>query len=618
MISINDNNMDEELQEYYINIVQSKKNIRFCKQFINDLFVSSGGEKMKYNEKQIYQIGPNLKFNRDIQFITEEYFSLKHENMVNAMNKKLSESEWKDHELMRNFKPECLIQVGQKLESIPDLEKLQGDRVMRNYLIEDGRICIIYIWTVYNTVCKKQLKFLNDLYEKNHVWEGTVKLISINSELNRDISKKFIKSLNLMKMDHLYIDSVKYPNHPLLNLVSKIGYPLCIMVNNDNIIDFCGSLYDIDLQKTVSALLHRELVSSSNITANMGLSLSDRKILKEILSNLRNNCDLFKNNLKAPHLCGATLKINKIYTASSSHHFNRVKESNVSLKKNIKEEKKNSNSMNIKRFFTKASKSETSSRYGEKESEKSNCDVSCELQYYCHQDDDDLFQNLFQGIEQIPKINIQRQFIETVEIPSARVNSLCSMCNKAVLTYYNVEIKEQDENSHYLNISCESYNDSNIIVSHQYYCFKCAIHLCKNCGDHLSDLNFPNQVHNHHLFYLHNNNRLFSKYILSYNFQNNYDFDFKYYQENTKTPKYINDIKNHYQVSCDACRSFPITTNRWKCCNCIFKNICDNCKCGAEDEKNPNHQMILKNLEIQGCNGVNHVFMKVVFDSFVY
>jgi len=617
MIGMNDNNMDEELQEYYINNVQSKTNLRSCKQFLNDLFVTSGGEKMKYIEKHIYHIGQNLKFNRDIQFITEEYFSLKHENLVNTMNKKLNESEWKDHELMRNFKPECLIQIGQKLESIPDLEKLQGDKVMRNYVIEEGRIYIIYLWTIYNTVCKKQLKFLNDLYEKNHVWEGTVKLISINSELNRDISKKLIKSLNLMKIDHLYIDSVKYPKHPLLNLVSQIGYPVCILVNNDNIIDFCGSLYEVDLHKTVSALLHRELVSSANINANLGLSISDKKMLKEILSNLRNSCDLYRNNLKAPHLCGASLKIHKIYTASSSQHFNRVKESNSTIKKNSKDEKKNSNLMNFRKINTKVSKSETSSRYGEKELEKSNCEMICEIQYYCHEEDDHVFQNLFQGIEQIPKINIQRQFIETVEIPSARANSLCSVCNKAVLCYYNMN-KDDQENNDDLNISGDSFNDSNLIIAPQYYCFKCATHFCKNCGDHLSNLNFPNQVHNHHLYYLHNNNRLFSKYILSYNFQNNYDFDFKYYQENTKTPKYINDIKNHYQVSCDACRSFPITTSRWKCCNCIFKNICDNCKNASEDVSNPNHQTTLRNLEIQGCNAVNHVFMKVIFDSFVY
>jgi hypothetical protein len=533
---------------------------------------------------------------------------------VNSMNNKMAESEWKDHELMRNFKPECMIQVGQKLESIPDLEKLQGDRVMRNYPIEEGRICIIYLWTIYNTVCKKQLKFLNDLYEYNHVWEGNVKLISINSDLNRDIAKKFIKTQNLIKMDHLYIDSSKYPNHPLLNLVKKNGYPLCLLVNNDNIIDFCGSLYNIDLQKSVSALLLRENVNSANVLSNEVLSIDEKNIFKEILSNLKNNCEMFRWVLKAPHLCGATIKVKKIYTATSSQHFNKRKE-NLSKNGSIGEDRKHSI---IRRQMTKPPKSDSSSKHGDKFTDKKKCEYLAEIEFFCHEKDDHVFDQLFLGIDQVPKVKIEKQFVKTEEIFPAKLNSLCYVCNKSILTSFN-ELNVRDEGSvEDSNFSEESDFDSKTIVSPQYYCSKCEIHFCKNCGDHLSDLNYPNQVHNHHLYYLHNNNRLFAKYILAYNFENNYDFDFKYYQENTKTPKYINDIKNHYQVSCDACKCFPITTQRWKCCNCIFKNICNNCKLGAENTEDANHPLIIKNLEIQGCDARSHVFMKIVFDSFVY
>ena len=596
--------------------IQSDKNIKKCRQFINDLFVSCGGEKMKYVERHIYKINHNLKLERDVHFITDQYFSVKQENMVNSMNNKMAESEWKEHELMRNFKPECMIQLGQRLESIPDLEKLQGDRVMRNYPIEDGRIYIIYLWTIYNTVCKKQLKFLNDLYDINHVWEGNVKLISINSDLNRDIAKKLTKTQNLVKMDHLYFDCSKYPNHPLLNLVQKNGYPLCLLVNNDNIIDFCGSLYNIDLQKSVSALLLREKVSSANVLSNEVLSIVEKKTFKEILYNLKNNCGMFRYVLKAPHLCGATIKVKKIYTATSSQQFNKVKE--ILGKKGSRREEQKSSLSHIKRQMTKLQKSDSSSNHQDKGTDRKRCEYLAVIEFFCHEKDDHIFDNLFSGIDQVPKVKIEKQYVKTEEIFPAKVNSLCYVCNNSTLTSLrDLSIRDEGilEDS---NFSDELDLDSQIIVSPQYYCSKCEIHICKNCGDHLSDLNYPNQVHNHHLYYLHNNNRLYAKYILAYNFENNYDFDFKYYQENTKTPKYINDIKNHYQVSCDACKCFPITTQRWKCCNCIFKNICDNCKLGAENTEDSNYPIIIKNLEIQGCDARSHVFMKIVFDSFVY
>ncbi len=51
--------------------------------------------------------------------------------MVYSMNDKLScNKEWQNHELLRYFKPECVIQVGQKVESLPDLEKLNGEKII--------------------------------------------------------------------------------------------------------------------------------------------------------------------------------------------------------------------------------------------------------------------------------------------------------------------------------------------------------------------------------------------------------------------------------------------------------------------------------------------------------
>ena len=65
------------------------------------------------------------------------------------------------------------------------------------------------------------------------------------------------------------------------------------------------------------------------------------------------------------------------------------------------------------------------------------------------------------------------------------------------------------------------------------------------------------------------------KYILNYNIFTNHDLDFKYFIENSKTEKLV-DIASHYQVKCDSCCAFPIRSVRWKCCNCVSKNICDN------------------------------------------
>ena len=124
-------------------------------------------------------------------------------------------------------------------------------------------------------------------------------------------------------------------------------------------------------------------------------------------------------------------------------------------------------------------------------------------------------------------------------------------------------------------------------------------------------------MHKHFLFYLHFQNQLYTKYILAYNLENSHDSDFKYFFENVNTGNY-NEIKTHYQVKCDGCLSFPIKTYRWKCCNCIGKNICDTCKTRIETRAEGYYEKILWNVQHVGCDPIHHVFRKIIFDCFVY
>lgn len=529
------------IDEDYMTKVQSKQTLKKCRDFINNLFISSGGDRMKFVERTVITLEKNFHYYKDIHYIAEQSFSLKYESMVNSMNYKLAESEWKNHELMRYFKPECVIQVGQRLDSLPDLEKLNGEKKIRWYALEEGKVCLIYIWTTYKSICKKQLTFLNDLYLKYN-WEGSVKFISINTDHNREYAQKLIKILNLHKLENLYVDSVKHPNHPLFNVVNKYGYPVCIFVNNDNLIDFCGSLFEIDLEKKIKGMLERNLVSSTSYFPQNGLSEVEKKVLENILKNFETNVELSRPLLKAPHLCGGSFRIKKIYTAIG----------------------------------------DTQGKIPQ---------ISCDLDYFCHPDDEHIFtDNLFCGIDQIRKIIINKNYVNTIDIPYPIVNTLCSMCQNVFL----------DEN-------CP-----------QFYCSPCKAYFCVSCGESLTDINYLDKIHNHFLYYIHPGTSHFMKYILAYNSENSYDFDFKYFLDNCKTDKFVYDVKYHFQVKCDGCLSFPIKCVRWKCCNCIFKNLCDNCRTNIEN-KDPNcYEDIMHNFEVNGCDPNQHVFQKIIFDSFVY
>ena len=177
-----------------------------------------------------------------------------------------------------------------------------------------------------------------------------------------------------------------------------------------------------------------------------------------------------------------------------------------------------------------------------------------------------------------------------------------------------------NNNNNNNNLNEEEESDEDLFEGNNFYayyvCPHCNKNYCIRCGNYISDINIISKIHKHFLFYITFNNREFAKYILSYNITTNFDRDFKYFYENSKTEK-INDIASHFMVKCDACLEFPIRPLRWKCTNCVSKNICDKCKLKIENKENGYKELMWK-LTYEGCDPHQHVFMKILFDCFAY
>ena len=315
------NCLSDQVKETYYNQIHSKDTLRECRQFINELFVSNSGENMKFVERNQFILEPKSnQFENEIHFLAEESFSHKYENLVKSINQKISESKWANHELMRYFKPESVIQVGQKLENLVDLEKLNVVGKSYKCNVEEGKIFLIYIWTIYKPICKKQLAWLNDIFIK-HNWDNNAKFISINTDHNREYAQKLIRLLHIDHMENLYIDQTKFPNHPLFNVANKYGYPASILVNNDNLIDLCGSLFEINLEEKIESLLKRERTTKMNFYQNLYLDTDEIKKLKGLSKKLQSRLSEHIHDVNANHLYGATLKIKKIYTTKKENDF---------------------------------------------------------------------------------------------------------------------------------------------------------------------------------------------------------------------------------------------------------------------------------------------------------
>ena len=609
----------------------SRETLRECRQFINDLFVSNSGEGMKFVERILYKLEPKTScFEIQRHFLAEEAFSFKSGNLVKSINQKISESKWASNNLMRYFKPESVIQVGQKLDSLNDLEKLNVMGKNHKINIEEGKIYLIYMWSFYRSICKKQLSWLNALFQKKN-WENSASFITINMDKNRQYATKVIKLLQCERfLEHYYIDLMKFPNHPFIGVANKYGYPTAILVNNDGIIELCGSIFEINLEEKIDSLLKRQRKKKDVIP----LGVLNEEALNEIKFFCRNNLQKkvahHINDVNAYHLYGATIKIKYTYKTNKNNNF---------IDDNLR-----------KKIYREC--------YGE-------------LDYFSHTSDISLFDDIFKSINN-PRNNmkITRNIVETYEIPYIRT-PICSLCKKACIDAYsdffieenrikemnnNIELPdterneniENDENKKDFNMNQEIIIDKNFKnkfmkkeyskISNSYdeideeednekefnsmnyfayyFCAKCNKIYCYKCGNEMTDIKILQKMHKHFMFYLTSNNRLYSKYILKFNADTSHDLDFRYFLGNAKTEK-MGDIAIHYMVKCDACLQFPIRTIRWKCCNCFSKNLCDKCKTKIEN-KEEGYEELLWNLSNTGCKPSQHVFMKILFDCFAY
>jgi len=523
----------------YLNIIHSKEELKKCREFINSNYIASGLEKVDFIERHDYIINNNLEIEKDVQFLSEHYLHTKFEPLVQKLKEKIVGNPIMDLEVMRYFNPDCMMQVGHKIDSLQDIEKLHSDKPpIKNFVIEEGKVHIIYIWSYYKSISKKQLHILNQTYlEQDIKWEGEVKFITINIDDNKQYALNIINTLKIHRIENYYLDRTKFATNHLFKIADKLGFPICILINNDNIIETIGSLYEINLETKIRQILERHSVTVVSFYNIPFLNESEIKALKKFLSELEEKKEHLKNNhlISAPHLFGGTVRLKKSFTSG-----------------------------NIK-----------SKRY------------SAEVNFYCHSDDEKEIMNLFRELENFKKIQFNREIVSTNEI---NFGEICKMCGNLL----NIDIP-------------------------QYYCSTCDIHLCRNCGDTISDINYPNKLHHHFLFYLHKYCDYFRRYILTYNFANKYEDVFRYYDEN-KTNNYLKECNTHFQVKCDGCLVYPIKSTRWKCCNCIFKNICNNCKRIIENKQQDDcfYDEIIYNLSSHGCNPLEHVFQKITIDSFVY
>ena len=592
-------------------LLQKRETLRECRQFINDLFVSNSGEGMKFVERILYKLEPKTStFIVQRNFLAEEAFSYKSGNLVKSMNQKIAESKWVNNNLMRYFKPESVIQEGQKLDSLNDLEKLNVIGKSHKITIEEGKIYLIYIWSFYKPICKKQLSLLNSLLQKKN-WENSASFITINTDRNRQYAIKLMKLLQCERhLENYYIDLIKFPNHPLIEVANKYGYPTSILVNSDGIIELCGSIFEINLEEKIDQLLKRQRKKKDVIP----LGLLNNESLNQLKFYLKNNLQKIVhdkiNDVNAYHLYGATIKIKYIYKTNKNNNF-------------IDDEQR---------------KKVPRECYGE-------------LDYFSHTSDIHIFDAIFQEIiNSKNNMKITRNLVDTYEIPYIRT-PICSLCKKACIDAYSDFFLEENRSSEpgseneeeknenkddinenalikreYSKIS-NSYDDINEEDDNEkefnsmnyfayYFCAKCNKIYCYKCGNDMTDIKTVQKLHKHFLFYLTSNNRLYSKYILKFNATTNHDLDFRYFTGNAKTEK-MGDIAIHYMVKCDACLQFPIRTTRWKCCNCFSKNLCDKCK-NIIEAKEEGYEELLWNLVNAGCKPNQHVFMKILFDCFAY
>ena len=163
-------------------------------------------------------------------------------------------------------------------------------------------------------------------------------------------------------------------------------------------------------------------------------------------------------------------------------------------------------------------------------------------------------------------------------------------------------------------------NDKNYYYKNQYYCIFCDKSYCENCANEVTDIyNKPYKVHNHFLLLLTDKNKGFAELILESNFLNKYGDEYKYFKSNNIS-KITEGSNKHFYSKCDSCKISPIMHIRWKCCNCIFRNVCDNCFSflSSNNDNTDLSYEVRHNLKSLNCDLDTHVFMKIIYDGYYY
>lgn len=781
---------------------QSKEKRKQIREYLNEIYSVFKPQNIHFVEKFIYTINSSLEVDKEIFFEPEAVFSVKNHILINDIKSKIENGIHSNNELLSQFKPDCAIQVGHKLDSIPEVQKFIVDNSQpKNFIIEEGKSTVIYLWSIHSLLSKKHLKHLNEMYNKNkRSWDAHLRIVYVNIDKKSDIEEsiELVKYLKMFEATHF---NLPFDENNSQNLYIKLaldkGYPLCIVVNSDNIVQMIGSLMDANLDRIVKESVQRNLITSQSVFNRGGIKEEEKAVLKNVIKELYSKLDNIKKNdlINAPHLVKAELVVKRVYTVgkinlvnpryniqnqhqsihtpssentlkmAKKHHTIKQKiaakealignHSNTGshidnigtnpLKTNTKFFNNNSNSLGIhhlnSNLTTENNKTDTNINsnsnqntglnfYKEPKVEKPFFTPKMyfvELYYTCHSSDEELLSDLFKNLNYISNISVAKSHVKTEELnfgsncencksplilklpskaaseigdddnytfsPNSHVNSdkkanreinleNINYLDNKVYHSNNNTIKEivspnlhsqnlntknlsllnnelQNLNVHF-RLNSQNYNfeegnnynfeqnDSNDFYQfnsldfnhlHQYICSFCNYHLCYECGNKVSNIDNPNNCHNHHLLLLRNTNRHFIKYVLKHNCENQYTMDFKYFQVN-HFPNDLKMFKIHYQAKCDGCLVFPITTTRWKCCNCVYKNLCDKCFSAVtffSDKSDNNYnssyrqtlgknsssehdysEEIKYNLKRVGCDAVLHVFMKIIFDGYFY
>lgn len=589
-----------------------KQERKECKEFLNETFIGLGLEKVRLIDKSVYTLTKNSQFFKEFYFETNQALHYRQKNLLNKINNKIQESKWSDHDLMRNFVNDSYFQVGHKFESIPDIEKIFGEKEIRQFNLEEGKVCLIYIWCYFKSMSKKQLKQLEELFQRNN-WEGNVKFLTFNLNSNRETTLKYIKNLNLYRMEHFYVDQKKHPEHPMIKFEEIYGSNCCILVNNENVIDYCGNLYDLNLEERINLMLERNLSNSGIYQIPYQIDKQEKKLLKSIVKNLNDYteialCDSEVDYFKENELKYEYDKGSDISRGSSSPKMSISFKKNKEKRGEISPIRNERFTCDIENYNKKLGLTLSKSKITINAPHLSEARIiinkhfstgnlktlaySGEVYYKCQKDDEKEFLKLFTGIEKFRNVNFKKEIVETVQF---FYGDKCNTCE--CLLY------DEDEPE---------------IIYPQFHCPNCNIYFCYDCGNQLTNIECRQKTHYFFLYYLTASTRYYMKYILKHNVSTNFELEFKHFLENKNFDYVIKDLKIHHHTKCDGCYSFPIKTCRWKCCNCEYRNLCDICMNFISKNETPFSEEILTNLKVSGCNANEHVFMKVIFDAPIY